>query len=106
MKIVTFDSNITKNWFQWSKWEYASIDSDTSLASNRQQAIIWINDGSVYKRIYGTLNLNELDKYLSCMCNQCYLKYDFQRMWTFIHHIFLIDASAPKPPYSVPDAAT
>ena len=34
--------------------------SDNGLAPSRRQAIIWINDGSVYRRIYASLGLNEL----------------------------------------------
>ena len=28
-----------------SNWQYSSIGSDNGLALNRQQAIVWINDG-------------------------------------------------------------
>ena len=39
---------------------YASIGLDNGLAPSRRQAIIWINDGIVYRRIYASLGRNEL----------------------------------------------
>ena len=36
------------------------MGSDDSLMSNRQQTIIWTNDGPVYWRIYASLGLDEL----------------------------------------------
>ena len=35
-------------------WQYATVGSGNGLALNRRQAIIWINDGSVYWRIYAS----------------------------------------------------
>ena len=40
--------------------QYSSIGSDNGLAPVRQQAIIWTNDGLVYRCIYASLSRNEL----------------------------------------------
>ena len=47
-----------------SNWQYVIIGSDNGLAQNRQQAIIWTNDGLVCWCIYALLGLNELMDYL------------------------------------------
>ena len=39
--------------------QYVIIGSDNGLVPNRQQAIIWTNDGLVYWGIYASLGLNE-----------------------------------------------
>ena len=41
-------------------YDYSSISSDNGLAPNRQQAIIWTNDGIVYWRTYASLSLDGL----------------------------------------------
>ena len=45
MKIFQFLLNFIDVHFQESKWQYASISSNNSLALNRLQAIIRTNDG-------------------------------------------------------------
>ena len=62
-----FDSNFIEICSQGSKW-YSSIGSDNALAPNRQQAIIWSNDGLVYWCIYASLGLNELSQYAVEFC--------------------------------------
>ena len=52
--------------FQWilflkDQFDYKdSIGSDNGLAPSRRQAIIWINDGLIYWRIYASLSVNEM----------------------------------------------
>ena len=46
-------------------WQQSTIGSDNGLAPNRQQTIIWTNDGIVYWGTYASLGLNELNKSLS-----------------------------------------
>ena len=45
---------------QGSTWQYAGISSDSGLAPNRWQAIIWSNNDLCYQCIYASLDLNEL----------------------------------------------
>ena len=42
-----------------SSRQYTIIGSDNGLAPNRRQAIIWVNDGPVFWRIYASIGLNE-----------------------------------------------
>ena len=48
--------------FHWilSNLLLVSIGSDNGLSPSRRQAIVWINDGLVYWRIYASLVLNQL----------------------------------------------
>ena len=55
MKILNFNWKLTEVCSQMSNWQYASIGSDNGLESNRQQAIIWTNDGLAYPHIYASL---------------------------------------------------
>ena len=41
-------------------WQHGIIDSGNGLVLNRQQTIIWTNDGQVYWWIYVSLGLDEL----------------------------------------------
>ena len=43
-----------------SNWQLTIIGSDNGLSPNRQQAIIWTNEGLVYWPMYVSLGLNEL----------------------------------------------
>ena len=44
---------------QMSNWQYPDIGSDKGLVTSRRHAVIWINDGLVYSRIYVSLDVNE-----------------------------------------------
>ena len=46
--------------FSGSNQQFVSIGWGNNLVPNRWQAIIWINDGLVYRRICVSLSLNEL----------------------------------------------
>ena len=51
----TFEIQIIFLWNVFLKvynWQYVIIGSDNGLASNKQQAIVWTNDGLVYWRTY------------------------------------------------------
>ena len=54
-----FDSNFTEVFFQWSNWQFCSIDSVNGLALDRGQAITCTN---IHRRIYAELGKDELDK--------------------------------------------
>ena len=43
-----------------SNWQYVIIGSDNGLVPDRQQTIIWTNNGLDYWRIYASFGLNEL----------------------------------------------
>ena len=62
---MNFKSYFIEMCSSWSNWQYVIIDLDYGLALNRQQPIIWINDGLVFWRIYASLGLNELIHFLS-----------------------------------------
>ena len=47
MKIILFSSNFTEMCSLESNWQMMMIGSDNGLALNRQQIIIWTNDGLV-----------------------------------------------------------
>ena len=49
---------------QYSKYKFATIGSDNGLVPNRQQAIIWTNDGLVNWNIYASQSLEELSAIL------------------------------------------
>ena len=55
-----FYSNFTGIYFYGSNWQQSSIGSDNGLVPNRQQAIIWTNDGLVHWCKYALLSLNEI----------------------------------------------
>ena len=57
---MNFDWNFTEVCSQESNLQYSSISSDNGLMPNRQQAIIWTNEGSGLWCIYTSLGLNEL----------------------------------------------
>ena len=46
-----FGSNFAEICSHWYNQQFSSIGSDNGLAPNRRQAIIWTNDGLVYRRI-------------------------------------------------------
>ena len=48
MKIVLFELNFTESCSQGFNKQYANTNSDNDLVPNRQQSIIWTNDGLVY----------------------------------------------------------
>ena len=50
-----FKENFTETCSYWSNWQLTSGGSDNGLAPNRQQVIIWANDGLVGWRIYASL---------------------------------------------------
>ena len=58
-KFVHLDSNFTEICLQGPNWQ-ASISSDNGLVPNRQQDIIWTNDGLVFLHKFASLGLNEL----------------------------------------------
>ena len=55
-KLLYCNSNFTKSSSQRSNQQYTSIGLDNGLAPNRRQAIIWTNDGLVYRCICITLS--------------------------------------------------
>ena len=58
-KCFDFDKNLTKMYSLGSNQQHSNIGSDNGLAPNRQQAVIWTNDGLVYWCIYSSFCLNE-----------------------------------------------
>ena len=58
---------------QGSNWHCGSIGLDNGLAENRQQAIIWTNDGLIYWHIYASLSLNELTLYMLYLLQRTYV---------------------------------
>ena len=62
MKSFSFQTILIKMCSLWSNWQYVIIGSDIGLLPNRRQAIIWTNDGLVYRRIYAWLGLNGLSQ--------------------------------------------
>ena len=82
-KCVNFDLDFTEVYFQGSIQQYSIIGSDSGLAPNRRQAIIWTNDGLLLTQIYVPLGLNELSwntytSSLSCWC------YDMEKYSAFL----------------------
>ena len=63
-----FDSDFIKNKLPE---QAATIVSDSVLAPNRWQAIVWINNG-LDQCIYASLRQDELRKD-TCLCDLCYL---------------------------------
>ena len=64
MKMFEFRLNINWSLFlrvQLMIFRYSSIDVDNGLTPSRRQAVIWTNDGSLYRRMYASLGLNELN---------------------------------------------
>ena len=57
--IFDFDLTFTEVCFPRPNSQHASIDSDNGLVPNRQQVIIWNNNGLGYQCIYASLSLNE-----------------------------------------------
>ena len=55
--------DFTEVCFQGSNQQYSSIGSDNGLVPTRWQAIIWTNDGLVYRRICASVCLNELRRH-------------------------------------------
>ena len=66
-KLLNFKWNIIEICSLGSNWQQTTIGSDNGLSPNRRQAIIWINDGLLYRRIYVTrlqwVKLGFYDKY-------------------------------------------
>ena len=58
--IIAFSFQILLKYVVW--WTISSIGSDNGLVPNRRQAIIWTNDGIVYRRIYASLDLIDLSR--------------------------------------------
>ena len=56
-KSLYSDINFIEVCSQWSNWQNVTIGSDNGLAPNRRQAIIWTNNGLVYRGIYTSSNL-------------------------------------------------
>ena len=56
MKLFEFHWSFTKE----SSWQEAIIGSDNVVMLDRCQAIIWSNDGLVYRPAHVLLGLNEL----------------------------------------------
>ena len=62
---------LTTIWLKFvPNWQKCSIVSDNGLAVNRQQAIIWTNEGLSWWLIYASLGLNEIITYQSQRVNQ------------------------------------
>ena len=59
-KTFEFKKKLHWNLSLGSNWQWVSIGSDNGLVPNRQQAIIWTNDGPVYWYVYESLGLDEL----------------------------------------------
>ena len=53
-KLLNFKWNIIEICSFGPNWQQTTIGSDNGLSPNRRQAIIWINDGLLYRRIYVT----------------------------------------------------
>ena len=58
--ISYFDSNFMEICSQSSNKQKSSTGSDNGLAAKRWEAIIWINDGLTYRRIFALLGLEGL----------------------------------------------
>ena len=70
IKLWYLDSNFTEICSQGPNLHQGSIGSDNGLVLNRQQYIIWINDGLIHWCIYATLSLNVF-KYIDSLVQDC-----------------------------------
>ena len=73
-KFINFNYNFTEVCSHGSNQQYSSTGSDNGLAPERQQAIIWTNDGLLYWHVYALLGLNELmgtQHMHRCICVVC-----------------------------------
>ena len=67
-----------------SNWQQTIIGCDNGLLPNRRKAIISINDGIVYWRIYASPGLNEL--HLQQLPNSTSMK-DIRATTKFVHEV-------------------
>ena len=65
---------INRNFYPMVHLKYQCIGSDSGLVPNRQQAIIWTNDGCVHRRTYVLLSLNELTPILTSTSTMCSIR--------------------------------
>ena len=63
-KCFNSDQDFTEVYSEESNLKNAIIASDDGLAPNRLEAIIWTNAGVFYLRIYASLGLSELNRYV------------------------------------------
>ena len=71
-KVLNFKYILIKIYSLGSNWHYTSIGSDSGLAPNRWQAIIWSNDDPFLWRIYASLRVL-LHGMVLCIEVQCSL---------------------------------
>ena len=60
MKIVVFWLKFHWNLFPGVQLTEKKVGLNNDLTPNKPQAVIWTNDGLIYRRIYAALRLNEL----------------------------------------------
>ena len=59
-KCMNCDWHFNEICSQGHYWQWISIGSDTGLAPNRRQVIIWTNAGPIHWRIYAAIGIDEL----------------------------------------------
>ena len=66
--------------FHGSNWQQTSVGSDDGLEPNRQQAIIWTNDGIVHWQIYASLSVISPNLKTRLLSDTFMQQYEYIRM--------------------------
>ena len=81
MKLLYFDSNLTKIFFQGTNDQLAIIGPDNGLTPNSRHAIILTNDGLFHLYIYASIGLGKFKVFSSIFAYDFLLDLEFFKFW-------------------------